>query len=265
MKADIMDTKPSKKTETTMLEINDTGRQNEYNGISYLVPFISLIQSLGYEVESESFFNSLIISGVKFYVDVDSASFMSKNAYTRERYERKPQNRFVTLRWGSHESNYILKVFINKETPVAKLKMKIDKAIEWHNNRQQHFADTKIQNDKNTETVALHYLKSNTVKDALRHVVIEQGKIQFVFKGLFDLTIKADGTLESASLRSKDMKSLDEVEEFANSILTKAEAFESVVKIIIAADKLSGELIEWAGTQYNRYFYIETMSTENKY
>lgn len=176
---------------------------------------------------------------------------------------RKPENRFITLGWQSHSSTYVAKVFINKETETEKLKKKITKAIEWHNNREQEIADRQSNDKKNTELIGLHYLGNSTVKESLRHVLIEKGQIHFSFKDFFSLILKADNTFVSASLHPKELKSMDEIDGFANSILSRTEAFESVVKLIMDCGKISDELIEWSKEQYHKYFYTETMSTKD--
>lgn len=259
---DIMDGQPKIKPLTTMLEINDNHRTGEYSGESYFHPFVELIQSLGYKTEAEAFFKKLTINDITFEVDVDSASYMAQNQYTRNKYQRKPENRFVTLKWRSYESNYILKVFINKETPVAKIKMKIDKAIEWHKNKEQQFADKKMQDNKNTETIALHYLKNSGIRKSIKYVLIEKGTIFFAFHDSFSLKLNADGTFVSAQFYPIEMKSIDDIDALANSVLTRTEDFESVCKLIIGAGQISNDLIEWSKDRYHIHFYTETMSTE---
>lgn len=269
MKPDIMDTKPKKVVATTMYEINDSGRNGEFTaGFDYYSSFVSFIESLGFEIDYKYKDHpslGVVINGVQFAINTGNCSYMSKNGWTRDKFVRKPVNRFITLAWNSHDSNYVLKVFINKEMETEKLKSKINKAIEWNNNREQEIADRELNDKKNTETIGLHYLGNNTVKEALRNVLIEKGQIRFNFKDRFGLIINADSTFVSATFHPAEMKSFEDIDEFANSILTRTESFESVVKIILATEKISEELIGWSEGQYHKYFYTETMSTEDKY
>jgi len=263
MKPDIMDVKPKVKVDTTMYEVNDSGRNGEINGSHYFSSFVSFIESLGYDVETRPHSENIKIKGIEFCVNTGNASFMSRNSYTRITSIRKPQNRFITLSWSSWGSNYILKVFINKEMETAKLKQKIDKAIEWYNNRDKEIADRQLNDQKNTETIGLHYFGNATIKSSVNRLLVHQGEITFSFHDRFYLIIKADSSFSKAEFHPNEMKSIDEVESFANSILARSEDFESVCRLILDAGKISDELIEWSKGQHHKYFYTKTMSTEN--
>jgi hypothetical protein len=188
---------------------------------------------------------------------------MAKNAYTRERYERKPQNRFITITNGSSFDNtYIAKVHFNKELDAKKLRNKINKAIDDYNERIASVAKREETDRANTISIASHYLADDDIKNAVECIHIEKGIITFRFKDYFSVKFKASGEFMSLSFYVKEITTNDEVTSFVDSIGDKAWKFEEIFTKIFLYNKLPENLVDWAQTQYNKYFYSSTMSTE---
>lgn len=253
-----------KQKHTTIFEINDSRRQYEFRGESYIKPFLNFIESLGYEPMNKELRGSeyITIKGFDFYIDTSAASFMGRQAYTQKEAPRKPENRFVALRCDPESDNTLLRVIINKEMDVAKIKAKIDKAIKASEDREAEIADYHTTNKNNTERVGLHYISHEIIQDAIKYVLIQAKCIYFSFKdSRYRLTISTDGKLLAAGLDTGSLDSLDKVKKLTKQISHDTGIFEYVVSAILNHPPLPADLIQWADTMSNQYFYTETMST----
>ncbi len=266
---DILETKKTKKVETTMYEVGDRiDRKFEFSGDGYLKSFWGFVESLGYDVSEKfpdsdhrnSFQQYIIINGVEFEINVDNASYMSRNAYTREDNVRKPQNRFIAL---TYRSKNIVKIFFNKEYETKKLKTKIDAAIQKDHDIELEIVDRKNRDRNNTAAIAAIYMNNTSVSEAITLIKIHRGEVRFYFHdAAYSLAIKTDNSFVQVSFDPEEMKSPEEFVSFVLTVKERADKIALVVSDIINSNKMSDELVQWAAEAYERTFYCETMSAD---
>jgi hypothetical protein len=251
------------KSYTTIYEVNDENRGYETYGHTYEKSFVSFIESLGFDIKPQfekSPSLGYMIQGVVFKVNTDNASYMSKNAYTRDVKPRKAQNRYIILTSGNTN---VIKVHFNKELDAPKLKAKINQAIADYFEKEERITAIKKANDENTIAIAMHYLQGehNLLKSALHQIHIQQGIITFYFKNLgSSIQVLPDNTLKAASFNVREMQTREQVVLMSETIHVSATIFAAVTNVILSTPAISPELQEWTKNQYHRYFYIETMS-----
>lgn len=252
-----------KQSHTTMFEVSDKGREHEYayrrsyNGGDYPKMFVEFLESLGYEVESETHTDNIKIRGVRFGIDASNASYKAKNTYTREVTVRKPQNRYISISTGYKAP--AIRIHINKEIDADKLKKRIEAAITERLNMEQAVLDREADRIAKTTAIAKHYLGTKTVRDALTHLYINRGTISFNFKDSnFHFYLNADGTIGGISF---SQEKIDPLAAFVDGISTRAKQFQIVVKILVRVPALTAEQQEFVNTEHHQYFYLDTMST----
>ncbi len=250
------------KSYTTMYEVNDENRGYETSGHTYEKSFVSFIESLGFDIKPQfekSPSLGYMIQGVEFKVNTDNASYMSKNAYTRDVKPRKAQNRYIILTSGNTN---VIKVHFNKELDAPKLKAKINQAITDYLEKKERIAALKKSDDENTATIAMHYLQgeNNLLKSTIRQIRIEKGVIAFYFKNIGSIEVSADNTLKTASFNVREMETKEAVVLMSETIHITAGIFAASLNVILNTPAISAELQEWTKDQYHRCFYIETMS-----
>lgn len=261
---DIMAARNITKKHTTMFEVNDEDREHEYHGEKYISSFVEFIESLGFNVGEKDYPGSknIIINGVKFNINVDNASFMARSAYDRKGHERKPQNRFISIT-KTYGDKCIVKIPFNKEIEADKIKTKINAAIKAHHDREIEIKNRDKRDEENTIAIGAHYLSHPFLKIAIEYIHIEKGIISFSFKDYFTVQFK-ENNFVNASFHAKEMKSGDDVFSFIDTIGPKMTNFETAFHELLLSKKLPDYLIEWANSQYHKYFYSATMSTDRQ-
>lgn len=248
---------------TTMYEVNDTGREHEYSGDGYIKSFIGFIESLGFDITRKyEHSNNVIINDREFSIVIDNASFMSRNAFTRKCTPRKPANRWVGITKGHYGDTPFLKVFINNEMDSDKLKAKIEAAISEDQKRDKEIADSKLTNYNNTIAIGNHFFANETVKGAVNFLHIEKGVMTFVFNDGFSVKLKADNEYISTSTNFGTFDKAEDVYTFVDTISERAQKFEEAFSELILSKVLPEPLRKWTETQYHVYFYPSTMNTE---
>lgn len=264
MKQDIFtQAKPTKKAETTMFEVSDSGREYKYKGNDrYVKPFISFIESLGFTVVHKYEHSSnIVINGEEFSVNDHNAAYMSKNPYGNKTSIRKASNRFVILEKGV--DGYWLKVFVNKEMDADKLRKQIDRAIQAKIANRKEAEDRKNMDNNNIFLIATHFLANTKIKSQCRDIYIEKGEIIFYLPAYGSVRIKANsGALVSASFHVQELRSIDAIREFEILAATSAQQLTSLSNEIEHADKLPEGLARWSENAYYRRFNVATMEVE---
>lgn len=253
------------KSHTTMYEVNDSGslREFEYHGDSYIPSFITFIESLGYDVkQSYPGASKILIKGVEMDIDVDHASYMSKNSYTRERSERKQQNRYIRVTSGFMDAPSIIKIFFNKEYDQAKLISKIEAYIKSVEEKRIAHDQYLQRNINNTIAIGKHYCHTADLRAAISQICIEKGTITFYLAAVGMIQIAASGALIEASFKPRPITKPSDFITLDESIGDNFATFKKTFAAIIACKSISADLQAWAEKMYHGYFYTETMSTE---
>lgn len=255
--------KSKKQINTTMYEVNDKGREHEYHGSGYSQSFIEFIESLGFDiVRKYEHSDTVLINGRQYDINTDNASFMSRNAFTRDSNPRKQQNRWVGLCRHSYTNPPFVKVYINKEMDSDKIKAKINAAIAEDDQRDKDRADRKQQDYKNTLTIGHHFFDQPGVAGAIKWLHIEKGVFTFYFHTGVRVMLKSNNEFISVDFDFGEVTDHAKVYEFVDGVAKAAASFEDVFSELVLTKVLPADLIEWAGQQYHTYFYTETMDTE---
>lgn len=257
MKNDIFETAKTKVKNTTTFEINDTGRDCEYSGHGYVKPFISFLESLNLEpTQTYEHSNNVIIAGVEFAINTDHASFMSKNAYTRDRYERKPQNRYVSLDWSGKTT---VRVYINKEMDADKIKAQIKKSVQGSADRDKEIEDRKKQERDNTVAIGKHYTKGNWIRKHFRMIHIERGVLHFHMDKV-TIYLNAEGTFNRVSVYVSDVTDPKLLRQMASDLSHEVTLIPDLTKMLLAVEPLPADLIEWSKKAYHAQFDVKKQS-----
>lgn len=264
---DILSVKPADIKHTVMYEVNDSGREHEYSGgYKYIDSFTGFIESLGFEIGEKEYHGSenIIINGVKFGINTENASFMARSAYDRIGHQRKPENRYISLEIIGNKGKVVVRVRFNEEIEAEKLKNRITNAITAYHNREKEIEERKKQEEINTITIGTHYLSNPILKNAIDYIHIEKGIITFCFKKYFSVRFYENNLLK-ANFYVHDIENVVDLFAFNIGIGQIAADFNTAFLELRKMPPLSPELLEWAKTQYHRYFYSTTMSTEKTY
>lgn len=253
---DIFEQAKTKVKNMTTFEINDTGRDCEYRGTAYVMPFISFLESLNLEpTQKYEHSNNVTIAGVEFAINTDHASFMSKNAYTRDRYERKPQNRYVSLEWISKT---VVRVYINKEMDADKIKAQIKRAVEQSAERSKVIDDRQNQDRDNTVAIGKNY-STPMLNKVIETIGIEKGVISFHLKNC-SVYFNADGSFIKFSVYIDNVDTIDKMKKKASELSYETNLIPDIVKMLGTMPKLSQELIDWAAKSYHGRFNVKTQN-----
>jgi hypothetical protein len=211
--------------------------------------------------------HGIFVNGAPMEIYTDNASYMSRDTYKRITSIRKSKNRFMALSHHSYrrKGGYIVKVYINKEMETSKIKAKIDAAIEDYKQKELTHENNKRKRESNINTVAMHYLNDDVVLAETEQILIEKGVISFQLKNrCATIFIQADGKLIDVTIHKRELKSLEEMKQYTATVSCEASIAELVLERLMIKEPLSEELIAWITTMHHGYFYINTMSTENK-
>jgi len=220
-----------------VFEINDDNRKHEFKGDGYRQLFIDFIQSLGFDAKLKYDFGSdVIINDEEFNIDIDNASYMSKNGWTREQYVRKPINRFVILKRISHTASTIIKIHFNKEYDGDKLREKINAAIQAKIDQRQRIIDVENKDKENTTAIAENFIRKNGFKDIVSYVRIHKGQISFTIKNASaQITFKLDGDFlffDNYSVFSKEVKQESLLSEMFDELVTLRKKTEQLMDMV---------------------------------
>lgn len=257
MKKEIFATADKSKKDIVIFEINDTGREHEYKaGPGYVEAFIGFLESLGYEpTRKYEHSTDIQLDGVSFAIHTGNASYMSKNIYTRDRFVRKPDNRWIGLE-KCHDS-IAVKVYINKEMDAAKIKKQINGAIEEAKGRFREIEDTRAKDRANSITIGEHYSKCKLVKRHCSAVYVEKGTISFNLKGYASIRIKADGSFKGFSLYMSEIGTISEIPVVAHILEKEMKVVSDIAKEVTAFKKLSDDLQQWTVTAYHVRYDVQ--------
>lgn len=247
-----------------VFEINDENRKCEFNGDGYKKPFIDFIQSLGFDAELKyDFSDAVVVNGEEFNICTDNASYMSKNAFSRDENIRKPINRFIILQLLSHTSSTIIKIHFNKEYDGDKLRKKINDAIQAKIDRRQSIIDGEIKDEQNTTAIAKHFMSKDGFKEIVTSIQIKEGKILFDINNSTTLTIKASGEFIEFDIYKKEVKSESDLNPMFNELFKLKEKTEKLLNII-KSNPLDTNLIEYCEKTYSKTYNV-TKSEYSKY
>lgn len=266
------DIKPKKVRATTMFEINDEGRQNEYDrhgksvGSNYIKPFVEFLESLGFEIKSKyddtpGLTDHIIIDGVEFGIDTTNASYKSYNIYDRKVNVRKPENRYVALERG-YNRPVACRVHINKEIDAENLKARINKAIQEEKDRETAYLNREQLNKDNAVTIAVYFLKNKRIKEFTRQIGIERSKINFSFNDGSYLTIGADGKSLGTSFYIDKIETIAQMDDLVLNVSNRARKFRDIVNLICSIPPISKDLADWTKEQHHIYFNVAKMSID---
>lgn len=257
MKKDLLQTAEVKKKDIVIFEINDTGRGHEFKaGHGYVDAFIGFLESLGYEPSRKYEHSTDIeLDGISFGIGTGNASYMSRNAYTRDEYVRKSVNRWIGLEKGY--DSIAAKVYINKEMDADKIKKQINGAIDAAKGRFKNIEDTKAQDKKNSIAIGDHYSKCRLVKRHCRGIYVEKGVLSFDLKGYSSIQIKADGSFLGLSLYMSKVESITDIPKVAGIIEKEMKVVEAIAKEITGFAKLSADLQEWTVKAYHVRYDVQ--------
>jgi len=250
---------PAKKKKTrniVVYEVNDSNTEFEFecgrlSGNNYINSCIAFIESLGFEISRKyEHSDNVIINGVEFQLDTDSASYLSKNAWSRIVSVRKPKNRFVTITRGY--KNNIAKIYINQEIDADKLRERINAGINNYHALIETRKQEELGRQNKTIAIATHFLNDPEIKKAIRVIMIDTNTIRFAFHNKFSLVISADGKLISASFNHPGVNNVEQLKEFTEEIKISSDSFKMVSDRITSLPKLSPDLIEWITKIDNR-------------
>lgn len=254
MKKDILSTAtPKKQKEIVVFEINDNDREHEFKaGHKYVDEFIGFIESLGFAVSRKYEHSSSIeIQGYEFSINTDSASYRSMNVYTRERFIRKPQNRFVALEKGYQ--NTVCRVHINQEVDAARIRKQINAAIQKANENEKEYEDRKKKDTENTVAVGEHYGKGKYVKAYVKMISIEKGVLHFDI-GTVSISLSADGSFAKASTHWPQIESFDQLKTCMEQGTLYLGWATKVMEELKTMAPISAELQEWSLKAYHRRY-----------
>lgn len=260
-----------KKKDVVIYEVNDKGRKYEFgrhSGECYRQSFVSFIESLGFELE-EKFkqphtFMEILIDGVEFYINADSASYMSQNAYTRDIAVRKSVNRFVLIQDYSHSKAYHLKVHINKELDADKLKKKLTAAIEA---RKKQVSDIELRDamrEKSIMAVGYHYFKDQEfLTSEIEDLNIACNGLTFSLSNGCQVELTPFGGFQKINFKGHTFVSLKETSEFTDNVQNMANTLYVVAQALIKIGPMEKGLMSFVmSMNYHRQFYTKTMSTQ---
>lgn len=225
---------------------------------SYVFQLRDFIESMGYEVYKPSpgidavlAQNKIEINGQRFHVDYTNCGRYSKNIYTREITERKPENRFIRILTREINGSTIIKLIFNKEYDANKLRDKIDAAIKERLDKETRLKNWHEQKKTNTILVAKHYQFPG-----LESMSIHQGEVTFYFPG-GSIKIDATGAVTNIHLNAATAKD-------AKEAVATFKQLERAINLAVAADQhfhgttpLSDEIQAWVNTaNHESYDYV---------
>lgn len=261
MKKDIFEQAKTTAKETVIFEINDTNREGEYKaGPEYVKAFVSFLESLGFEpTQKYEHSDRVEINGVEFGIGTDNASYMTHQRFTRERSQRKEQNRFVQLERGYGTPS--IRVFINVETDGKKLRDRINAAIAERNQKTKAREDYKAEQTRKTIEVGKHYSACLSVRKYVSTIRVDQGNIYFDIDGPGCISISAFGLFHKAEIHFPEMKTVDDLVLYLTktsqeSVIRLREVTEEVLKF----PPIPRSLAEWCEGQRHIYFDVKKQS-----
>lgn len=243
-----------------MFEVNDDKpfRKLELKaGHEYVISFIDFIKSMGFDIGLKYIgTDSVLINGHEFFIDINSASYMSQQAWSRERTIRKPQNRFIALRRYSHDTESIIKIHFNKEYSTDKLRTKITKVIsdkeEWIKNQEAN----EISDKKNTIEIAKRYTSNPAIKELLRSIVIHNGLIDLFIIKIGCLTIDLNNNFVHFVFHSQEAKTPEEIRELLKDLETAKQKISQILFFANSQSFLSHEIEEWAKRTHQKSYNV---------
>lgn len=245
-----------------VFEINDNEENRKYeysgkySGSNYKKPFADFIESLGFEVVVEDHIDEFKINGEEFRIYLGNASYMTKNAYTREVSVRKPINRYVSI-MKSFDST-LLKVHFNKEYDGDKLCKVINDAIQSRIDARQFHEDKKNQDKENTIAVANHFISCNDdFKNIVEIIKIHQGQIQLMFDG-GTLIIKPNKEFVSLDINNSSVNNETEIPLYFDKLITIKENTNKLLQIV-KQNEFTSNIIEWCQNTYHRYYDVKEL------
>lgn len=254
--------KVKKNKRIVMFEVSDDheSRKNEHSGkwsgSNYKRPFADFIESLGFEVVLEDHIDRIVINGHNFDLYVGNASYMTKNAYTREVSVRKPINRYVSIMKG-HDST-LLKIHFNKEYDGDKLCKTINDAIQSRIDAQKSHEDKKNEDRQNTIAVAEHFMVNDDFKNIIERIKIHQGQIQLIFDGA-TLIITPNKQFVCLDINSSEIKNETELSSCFDKLLTIKENTNKLLQIV-KQNEFTSNIIEWCNSKaYHRYYNVKEL------
>lgn len=246
-----------------MFEINDEKRQSERSNHEYFPLFVEFIQSLGFKTfQHFPTSTSLVINDdCDVDIDVNNASYLSRNSYTREVYVRKPENRYVRLKVGFSPERSIIKIFFNKEYDANKLREKINTEIERQRAVVKSREDRKDYDKNNTKIIGKHY-STALVRKFCKNINISQGLISF-YSDDFCLDIKPDGSFAGFNFFDKNQKCEKEIdfEGYGNRLMNLHGCAIAIYKEL-NVPQLDVEVQEWAKSTSHKHFNVKTQKAD---
>lgn len=254
--------KALKNKRIVVFEINDNEENRKYesgkySGRNYKKPFADFIETLGFQVEVEDHLDAMKINGERFDLYLGNASYMTKNAWTREVTVRKPINRYVSIMRGYDST--LLKVHFNKEYDGDKLCKVINDAIQSRIDARQFHEDNKNRDKENTIAVAKHFMIHNDFKNIVHRIKIHQGKIQFNFDG-GSLTITPKKEFVDFDINTARVSNENELPSLFDKLLVLKENANKLLEAV-KQNEFTNEIVEWCEKTHNRYYDVK----ESKY
>lgn len=244
-----------------VFEINDNEENRKYehsgkySGSNYKKPFADFIQSLGFDVVVQDHIDEFTINGENFRIYLGNASYMTKNAWSREVSVRKPINRYVSI-MRSFDST-LLKVHFNKEYDGDKLCKVINDEIQSRIDARQSHEDSKNRDKENTIAVAEHFMLNDDFKNIVERIKIHQGKIQFQFDG-GSLTITAKKEFVDFDINTVRVSNENELPSLFDKLACVKENSKKLLEAV-KQNEFTDNIIEWCQNTYNRYYDVKQL------
>jgi 5S rRNA maturation endonuclease (ribonuclease M5) len=243
------------KKSLVVFEINDTERKGELHGYGYASIFADFIESLGFNVDRTNIgvLSSIKIDDVSFEINTDNASYMSKNAWSKDINVRKDINRFISLEIGDNRPK-VVKIFFNKEYDGNKIRSKINEVIDTC---KKTISDR--ENRKKTDkdnTIKVYSILDTNIPAIVKGIRIDLGTIDFTMEDA-RLSIDSSGNFLNLITYNNVHNSLEEV---SDSINKKAKIYEICKEVLMAFQKckFDDSLIEWINTSSNHHYNLHT-------
>ncbi len=252
--------KIKKNKRIVVLEINDDHENRKleygkYSGSNYKKPFADFIESLGFEVVLQSHIDAIEINGERFDLYLGNASYMTKNAWSREVSVRKPINRYVSIMRG-HDT-IVLKIHFNKEYDGDKLCKTINDAIQSRIDARKFHEDNKNEDKNNTIAVAEHFMVNDDFKNIVEKIKIHHGKIQLMFDGA-TLIITPNKQFVSLDINSSEIKNETELPSLFDKLFALKENTNKLLQVV-KQNEFTNEIIQWCEKAYYRYYDVKEL------
>ncbi len=261
-----MEAKTVIKKSVVIFEVDDHGRENEFDGTKYIPQFIDFIRSLGFEIKSlhPHIPENIAIEGHEFYIDSTHASFMGSNAFTRSEAPRKKNNRYISVVKKQYPfSDTVIKVRFNEELDQNKLKKNIQEAIQFRKDWQKKIDAIKNQDRDFTIAVANHFLSQPIIKNTVDSIRIHKGDICFYMNQIGAIKIEPTGKFKQFELYKKEVNTSEDLTKLIDDFEEIGEIINGITKAIMSAISdlglLSQEIRGWAETAYESHFYVKDM------